>query len=154
MTPEPKTESDGAGDLDFVPPGLEPSSERICLWAYRDDIGTEDCYVVDRCGRLVRPTMTKDYRDRFLDGVELAEYRIWENLPASALVLSWSKPSTSEQHEFKVIIEPDHVTSAQLERVAILTRSIVDVWEGRISPYDSNESPSMGNGWNLQKCNV
>lgn len=134
----------------FVTPGLTSEGERLDSWVYYDDIGAEDCWVIDQYGHLLRPTIVEDYKDKFMEeSIETAEHRIWENVPDTALVLSWSKPSISENHEFTVNREPDRVTPSQLERVATLEHNIEKAYAGKVSPYDQSKSPGIRGGWNL-----
>lgn len=144
----PNTQPEDTAFADFIPPGLAPSKEGVRFWTYCDDISAEDGWVIDKYGRLLNPTSTKDCRDNFLGPVKLAELRVWENLPDSALAISWSKPSISEPHEFNVAIEPI-CTTAQLERVALLEAEIEERYAECCSPYDGAKSPSIGKGWNL-----
>lgn len=74
---------------------------------------------------------------------------VWNQILPGELVIYWAHAFTAAEHDCQVIHRPDHLTEAQLERVAEIQNELEEEFNGRKGLTGARTCPSIGDGWGL-----
>jgi len=81
--------------------------------------------------------------------------KVWDQILHGEIVLKWSKSHTAGGHVFEVIHLPEEgLTEAQLERIIEIQDELEADWEGACGLASGIPSPSVGDGWGLNKKEI
>ncbi|MEI7765462.1 MAG: hypothetical protein WCI93_02645 [bacterium] len=106
-------------------------------------------WVIRPNGTFREPDKMECPRPRYSD----EGYQNWEQVLVGEVVLHWSKGCSAGEHHFEVIYQPETLTSAQLEKIAMLEEEIAIEWDGRVGLASGIPSPPVGDGWGLTEKN-
>lgn len=108
--------------------GAEKGRWQLIAWGYADDMRDEQAFVIDQCGRLLRPDKTVDLMKKFQ--AEVAQVETWSDIPQDCLVLYWCRQWLSAKADCRVIKRPESmdITDAQKSRVKMLQTKLQNIW--------------------------